>query len=457
MGDHPQYMIVHRDDVIPDGWYVPDENFIWMYYDQLMDGTADIGPWAKVAFNGGQYVGTGYQYDVGEEAVQCNEGFMANPMYDVLENPHINYILVVKASLGKPDPGSPDIPPAAPVPSCPKGIDEPVCEHYGYDCECTRKPEIDPFTHKPIWPEYPEYTFLHRDVYGYNGLAASLGYDEAAGWNTIPNGYFGYWLNLDQPGLWCYHDWEEYRFGITLRDEQTGGYVTWTPIGGVNELTDDGGYFYRYIFHIPDEGVNVGEKYTPVYYDGTAYGGTFMPGMEEQYDAYTITIGAPYMPADEWEYESSWFAFLFKMVDMDGDGCISRNEMWSYVQWGNTDSGTFEAMAAEVFNSCDSNGSGVLTWAELNECLPADMDGSEADLLKLMFQYADLKGDQSYTLTADEVMAGVKEGASYTHKMYEHFDFYWAQFDMDGDTCVVLPEWEEVIKKTYTIETITSY
>lgn len=150
-----------------------------------MDGTADIGPWAKVAFNGGQYVGKGYQ-DGGEDAVQCNEPCVANPMYDVLENPYINDILMVKAAVGKPDPGSPDKPapgaaPGAPMMECPKGIEEPHCdgpEFEGYNCECTRLPSIDPFTHKPIWPDYPEYTFLHRDVYGFNGLATSLGYDE---------------------------------------------------------------------------------------------------------------------------------------------------------------------------------------------------------------------------------------------------------------------------------------
>lgn len=99
--------------------------------------------------------------------------------------------------------------------------------------------------------------------------------------------------------------------------------------------------------------------------------------------------------------------------------------MWAYVQWGNLETETFESMAAEVFMSCDSNGSGVLTWAELNDCLGEDVGGSEADMLKLMFQYADLKGDQDYTLTPDEVAAAVHEGASYTHKMYEHFNFYW--------------------------------
>ena len=36
------------------------------------------------------------------------------------------------------------------------------------------------------------------------------------------------------------------------------------------------------------------------------------PSMEEQYEVATITIGAPYMPLDELEYESAFFALMFK-------------------------------------------------------------------------------------------------------------------------------------------------
>jgi hypothetical protein len=70
--------------------------------------------------------------------------------------------------------------------------------------------------------------------------------------NIIPDGRFGYHIDLDQPGLWCYFDWEMYRFGVIMRNEHTGGYENWTPIAGVNEISLDpdvpDGYFFRYIF-----------------------------------------------------------------------------------------------------------------------------------------------------------------------------------------------------------------
>lgn len=51
-------------------------------------------------------------------------------------------------------------------------LPDPVCDHseIGYDCECVRKPAIDPFTHKPVWSstDYPDYSFFHRDVYNFN-------------------------------------------------------------------------------------------------------------------------------------------------------------------------------------------------------------------------------------------------------------------------------------------------
>lgn len=159
--------------------------------------------------------------------------------------------------------------------------------------------------------------------------------------NIIPDGYFGYWINLDQPGLWCYFDYEMYRFGVIIKNEQTGGYENWTPVAGVNELSDDGGYYYRYIFKIPDEEVDVGDKFTPIYYDGTD-GWEFDPYMEEQYPVATITIGEPYMPLDELEYESAFFSLLYKNFDKNGDGCLTQDEMWGFVEWSMQDDSMFE-------------------------------------------------------------------------------------------------------------------
>lgn len=250
MGEVPSYMIIKRWEEAPEGYYVPDITFVDLYYDQLYDeATSGIGMWAIVAFNGGNFRGMGYANSPVCEG-QCEN----DPMYDVMENPDISDVLLVHAEAGLPDPvlaTAPMDPPAPPSvlataspDSCPTMVD-PECEHWGYDCECIRKPAVDPFTHKPVFPlsSYPNYQFFHRDVYNYNLYSEAIG-----GLNVIPDGRFGYWINLDQPGLWCYFDWEMYRFGVILRNEQTGGYENWEPIAGVNELSDDGEYFYRYIF-----------------------------------------------------------------------------------------------------------------------------------------------------------------------------------------------------------------
>ena len=107
MGDYPQYTIVKKSEKVPDGWYVPDMTFVDRYYDQLYDeATSGIGPWAIVAFSGGNYRGSGYGGDI-----ECNEGCQADPMNDIWNNENISDVLVVAAELGMPDP----VPPQAPV------------------------------------------------------------------------------------------------------------------------------------------------------------------------------------------------------------------------------------------------------------------------------------------------------------------------------------------------------
>jgi hypothetical protein len=53
--------------------------------------------------------------------------------------------------------------------------------------------------------------------------------------------------------------------------------------------------------------------------------------MEEQYEVPPITIGEPYMPLDELEYESAFFALIFKSFDANGDGCLTYSDMWEFV------------------------------------------------------------------------------------------------------------------------------
>jgi hypothetical protein len=170
MGEVPQYMIIKRFEEAPEGYYVPDLTFVDKYYDQLNDeATSGIGEWAIVAFNGGNYRGMGYPM-----SPVCEGSCEGDPMYDVLENPDISDVLLVHAEAGLPDPvlnTAPSDPPAPPSvlatsspDACPTMGNPDLCEHRGYDCECIRKPAVDPFTHKPVFPTTPNYQFFHRDV-----------------------------------------------------------------------------------------------------------------------------------------------------------------------------------------------------------------------------------------------------------------------------------------------------
>lgn len=226
-------------------------------------------------------MGSGYSMGMKENAVVCEEQCLTDPMYNVLDDPHISDILIVSAQVGFPDPVvQPPPPPPAPEPE-PEVVKEtpaitaaPVCEHDGYTCSCERKPDVSPFYHKPHQSLNkqlnPDYQWFDRDVYGFETFITDMcGWTEDGGFNVDPDSCWGDYIYLDQPGLWSYEDWEFWRFGIIIRDDQTNTTVSWTPIAGVNELTDDGDYLYRYAFKLPDEEVKYGEKYTPIYYDAT--------------------------------------------------------------------------------------------------------------------------------------------------------------------------------------------
>jgi hypothetical protein len=76
-----------------------------------------------------------------------------------------------------------------------------------------------------------------------------------------------------------------------------------------------------------------------------------------------------------------------------------------------------------------------------------------------MFKYFDFIGDGTYTVTKPEMINGILDVAGYVAKFHEHFNFYWSFFDIDEDTCVTLPEFEEIIKKVFIVDvtTITNY
>jgi hypothetical protein len=89
--------------------------------------------WAIFAFYGGQVTGAGHGYKI-----ECKDGCLDDPLYDVYGNDGVSDVLIVKA-----DP------------------DHPSCVHEGYDCACEKKPPVDPFTRKPL-PCDEDYTSFNR-------------------------------------------------------------------------------------------------------------------------------------------------------------------------------------------------------------------------------------------------------------------------------------------------------
>lgn len=79
-------------------------------------------------------------------------------------------------------------------------------------------------------------------------------------------------------------------------------------------------------------------------------------------------IGEDYKPLTELNALTTINEVIFGMSDKDGDKCVSKDEMWSLMQWGQQDMSVYSAMAAEMFDPCDANGSGILSWAELDTC-----------------------------------------------------------------------------------------
>jgi hypothetical protein len=135
------------------------------------------------------------------------------------------------------DPNEPDLP-------------VPTCDIAGWDCDCVEKDPIDPFSRKPTpysgLANTPDYEFLShqedsfnliKEGYGF-GTCADGTYDVGCSWTPIPDGYWGHWIFLDQWFIFGYEDWEEWNFGVVIRDEQTGGYVDWPFITGAEYFNE---------------------------------------------------------------------------------------------------------------------------------------------------------------------------------------------------------------------------
>lgn len=275
-GENPVWKIIlDKNEGAPPGYYLPDMAFVDKYYDQLVwEAESLIGEWAVVAFNGGKFEGRP------RNNLVCDGGCLDDPLYDVLFNDGISDVLVVAAD--------PILPPYV-VPDSPN-TEHPTCEIDGWDCECEPKSPIDPFSRKPV--PTGNYEWFDRDVSAWHSWVSGFGWrdpDPTVDWNPMPNGYVGYWIFLDQWEIFGYEHWEEWKFGVAIRNEQTGGMVDWEIIGGVEYYDNKGDEVYEYAVKIPDQPVvQVDEWYTWVYYDATRFDGVYIPGETPAYDGPTF-------------------------------------------------------------------------------------------------------------------------------------------------------------------------
>lgn len=146
MGANPEYMVVHRGDVVPDGYYLPDIGFVNQYQGLMALEAEAIGPWAIVAFFGGKFEGTGY----GNGSLLISEvAEDESDRYYVDQDPSINDILVVAA-----DPEDPQV--YIPHVDLDVNVND-MCNIDGYDCTCEEIPDVYPPTRAP--------TFECPDVY----------------------------------------------------------------------------------------------------------------------------------------------------------------------------------------------------------------------------------------------------------------------------------------------------
>ena len=207
--------------------------------------------------------------------------------YFIYDDPDINDILVVAA-----DPLIGDVN---------EGV-APSCDIPGYDCACEEVSPIDPFTRKPV-PEYTGGGWFGRDNAGFIAYKTGLGWTEN-GYLPIPDGYFGFWILLNQWSVFGYEDFEEWNFGVVFR--QTYDKILDIEVdlpyefdfdAAVEYIDEpDGNYIYEWVIKIPDqdatlETISVGDCFKPIYYDATY---EYSTEMDSQMVLDEFCIGEPW-------------------------------------------------------------------------------------------------------------------------------------------------------------------
>lgn len=277
------------------------------------------------------------------------------------------------------------------------------------------------------------------------------------------DGYWGYWVLLDFSWVFGYDDWQEWRYGIALRDDATGEIVDWCITAGVNYIDEGGHYNYEFVIKIPDQPeTEVGKCYTPVYYDATLFSGTYveLEMGDSQYDVPGFCIGEPYRPEEAETHEINWIKAVFTYGDANRNGCASYDEMIALYEWGMQEQSVYDDFL-DLYFSADTNADGLMTWSELNQWLPSVseyLSNEQMAATQTFFKWFDLEhGNTDFGVTREEAEAGIADLASRLSFFYDEFNFYWHFFNQEhmntvegsDDVCVTEEELIDTMEESY--------
>lgn len=92
------------------------------------------------------------------------------------------------------------------------------------------------------------------------------------------------------------------------------------------------------------------------------------------------------------DFTASIIAILFGWADTDMDGCVNYDEFVGIIQYSAmTSLEGYQNAMIEFFGMCDVDGTGMMTWAEFNDCVDVMAgDDEEAEMMKTLFAYFDV-------------------------------------------------------------------
>lgn len=103
----------------------------------------------------------------------------------------------------------------------------------------------------------------------------------------------------------------------------------------------------------------------------------------EQYSDPEFCIGEPYLYQPVISFYEQIIRILFFYADPDGDDCVTKDEFFAIVGQARAGMPAFLDYLTQFFNFCDADGTGILTWYELNDCIATTPEFSGDDEIEM--------------------------------------------------------------------------